>query len=80
MSSYNKKYNAAKTISNFFLVAKKAEAGAFGNNIEKEPQKHTQNWKNSYIFTEHIYAPCNPIEMEFWEITWKRNRKSSAQS
>ena len=57
LSSYNKKYNAARTISSFFLVVKKAEARAFGNNIERKPQKQTQNWKNSYvIYLQSIFT------------------------
>ena len=44
----------------FFLPQ---EAGAFENNIEKEPQKLPQNWKKHvyYILTENICSACNPM-------------------
>ena len=38
------------------------EAGAFGNNIGKEPQKPRSKLKNVYnIFTENICAACNSV-------------------
>ena len=37
-------YNAAKISSNFFT-----EAGAFGNNLGKEPPKSRPKLKNMYI-------------------------------
>ena len=45
----------------FFLPQ---EAGAFGNNIEKELQKRRPNLKKYvyYIFTENICSACNPMQ------------------
>ena len=39
--------------------------GAFGNNIEKEPQKPRPKLKKYgyYIFTENICSACNPVQM-----------------
>ena len=41
------------------------EAGAFGNNIEKELQKWCPRLKKYvyYIFTENICSACNPMQM-----------------
>ena len=33
----------------YFKIFLPQETGAFGNNIEKEPQKPPENWKNLYI-------------------------------
>ena len=61
LSSYKWKYNAAKIISN--------EAGAFGNNIEKELQKPLPKLKEYmyYIFTENICSVCSPMQEVFLE-------------
>ena len=41
------------------------EAGAFGNNIEEEPQKLGPKLKKYvyYIFTENIFSTCNPMQV-----------------
>ena len=46
----------------FFLAQ---EAGAFGNNIGKEPQKPRPKLKKYvyYIFTENICSVCNPMQV-----------------
>ena len=53
-------YNAAEIISN--------EAGAFGNNIEKELQKPLPKLKEYmyYIFTENICSVCSPMQEVFF--------------
>ena len=51
----------------FFL---QQEAGAFGNNIEKEPQKPRPKLKKHvhYIFTENICSACSPMQVVvFWK-------------
>ena len=47
----------------FFFLPR--EAGAFGNNIEKEPQKPRPKLKKRvyYIFTENICSACNPMQV-----------------
>ena len=47
---------------NFFLPQ---EAGAFGNNIEKESQKLHPKLKKYvyYIFTENFCSACNPMQV-----------------
>ena len=49
-----------KQLFQFFLPQ---EAGAFENNIEKEPQKPRPKLKKYvyYIFTENIGSACNPM-------------------
>ena len=61
MSSYKQKYNAAKIISKFYYK----KAGAFGNNVEKEPQKPCPKLKKFvyYIFTENIYCVFKPMQV-----------------
>ena len=46
----------------FFLPQ---EAGAFGNNIEKNPQKPRPKLKAIiyHIFTGHICSACNPMQV-----------------
>ena len=44
----------------FFLPQ---EAGAFGNNKEKNCKNYTRNWKSIFIFTENIYSACNRMEV-----------------
>ena len=46
----------------FFLPL---EAGAFANNIEKEPQKPRSKLKKyvHYIFTKNISSACNPAQV-----------------
>ena len=41
------------------------EAGAFGNNIGKKPQKPRPKLKNkcTYIFTENICSACNSMQI-----------------
>ena len=41
------------------------EAGAFGNNIEKEPQEPRPQLKKYvyYIFTENTCYACNPMQV-----------------
>ena len=41
------------------------EAGAFGNNTEKEPRKPRPKLKKSvyYIFTENICSASNPMQV-----------------
>ena len=46
------------------------EAGAFGNNIEKEPQKPHPKLKKYvyYMFTENICSVCNKMQVVvFWK-------------
>ena len=38
-----------KCSKNYFKVFLQLEAGAFGNNIGKEPQKPHSKWENMYI-------------------------------
>ena len=41
----------------YFIFFLPQEAGAFGNNIEKEPQKPHPNWKNMcIIYLQRIFA------------------------
>ena len=58
MNSYKKKYNVGK-ISSTFLPQ---EAEAFGNNIEKEPQKRRPKLKTNicilYIYIYREYLLC----------------------
>ena len=51
-----------KNCFKFFLPQ---EAGAFGNNIEKKPQKPSPKLKKCvyYIFAENIYSTCNPMQV-----------------
>ena len=47
-----------KLIQNFL------QAGAYGNDIGKEPQKPRPKLKNMYfIFTENICSTCNPMQV-----------------
>ena len=41
------------------------EAGAFGNNIEKESQKLHPKLKKYvyYLFTENICSSCDPVQI-----------------
>ena len=50
---------------NYFKIYLPQEAGAFGNNIKKEPQKPRPNFKKYfyYIFTHNICYPCNPMRV-----------------
>ena len=50
MSSHKQNYNAAIIISKFLLPE---ETGAFGNNIEKEPQKPQQKLKK-YVYCKYL--------------------------
>ena len=47
-----------------FQIFLSQEAGAFVNNIEKEPQKLHPKLKKClyYIFTNNIYSVCNPMQ------------------
>ena len=52
---------------NLVQIFLQQEAGAFGNNIEKELQKPCPQLKNvSYIFTENICFARNPMQMVFF--------------
>ena len=50
---------------NYFKIFLPQEAGAFGNNIEKEPQKLHPKLKKYvyYKFTENICSACNPMQV-----------------
>ena len=50
---------------NYFKKFLPQEAGAFGNNVEKEPQKPCPKLKRYvyYIFTENICSACNPMQV-----------------
>ena len=50
---------------NYFKKFLTQEAGAFGNNIEKEPQKPHPKLKKCvyYIFTENNCSACNPMQV-----------------
>ena len=52
----------SKNYFNFFLPQ---EAWAFGNNIEKNPQKPRPKVKTIiyHIFTGHICSVCNPVQV-----------------
>ena len=49
----------------YFKIFLSQEAGAFGNNIEKGPQKPRPKLKKCvyYIFTENICSVCNLIQV-----------------
>ena len=53
---------------NLFHVFLLHEAGAFGNNIEKKPQKLRPELKKYvyYIFTENICSAFRPIQVVFF--------------
>ena len=55
------KVQYSKNYFKFFLTQ---EAEAFGNNIEKEPQKPPPRLTKYvyYIFTENIDSTCNPMQ------------------
>ena len=55
------KVQYSKNYFKFFLTQ---EAEAFGNNIEKEPQKPRPRLTKYvyYIFTENIDSACNPMQ------------------
>ena len=48
-----------------FQIFSPQEAGAFGNNIQKEPQKPRPKLKKYvyYIFTENICFACSPMQV-----------------
>ena len=48
---------------NYFSFFLPQEAGAFGNNIEKEPQKRRPKLKKYvyYTFTKNISSACSPM-------------------
>ena len=50
---------------NYFKKFLTQEAGAFGNNLEKEPQKPNPKLKKYvyYIFTDNNCSACNPIQV-----------------
>ena len=50
---------------NYFKVFVPREAGAFGNNKEKECKGHHTKLKKHvyYIFSENICSACNPIQV-----------------
>ena len=50
---------------NYFKILLPQEAGGFGNNIEKEPQKLHPNLKKCfyYLFTQNICSACNPMQV-----------------
>ena len=52
---------SSKNYFNFFLPQ---EAGGFGNNIEKDPQKPPPKLKKyiCYIVTENICSACSPLQ------------------
>ena len=39
------------------------EAGAFGNNLGKEPQKPCPELKNMYMFTKNICSTHKPMQV-----------------
>ena len=47
----------------FFFLPQ--DAGAFGKNTDKEPQKPFPKLKKHvyYIFIENIYSTCNPVQV-----------------
>ena len=49
----------------YFKIFSSQEAGAFGNNIEKEQQKLRPKLEKYvyYIFTENICSACNPMQV-----------------
>ena len=49
---------------NYFKIVLPQEAGAFGNNIEKESQKPLQKLKKYvyFILTGNICSVCNPMQ------------------
>ena len=50
---------------NCYKIFLPQEVGAFGNYIEKEPQKPRTKMKKHvyYIFTENICSACNPMQV-----------------
>ena len=60
-----KQVQCSKNYFNFFLLQ---EAAAFGNNIEKEPQKPLPKLKKYvfYIFTDNICSSFNPMQVKFF--------------
>ena len=60
-----KQVQCSKNYFNFFLLQ---EAAAFGNNIEKEPQKPLPKSKKYvfYIFTDNICSSFNPMQVKFF--------------
>ena len=50
---------------NYFKILLPQEAGGFGNNIEKEPQKLHPNLKKClyYLFTQNVYSACNLMQV-----------------
>ena len=50
---------------NYYKIFLPQEVGAFGNYIEKEPQKPRTKMKKPvyYIFTENICSACNPMQV-----------------
>ena len=54
-----------KCSKNYFEISLTQEAGASGNNIEKEPQKPHPKWKKYMyqIFTENICSARNPMQV-----------------
>ena len=50
---------------NYFKIFLLQEATAFGNNIEKEPEKPLLKLKKYfyYIFTENICSGCDPMQV-----------------
>ena len=51
--------------NSYFKTFLPQQTGAFGNNMEKEPQKPRQKIKKYvyYIFTENICFACNPMQV-----------------
>ena len=58
----NRSVQCSKNYFNFFLPE---EAGAFGNNMKKKPQKPHPKLKKYmyYIFKENICSACNPMQV-----------------
>ena len=54
-----------KCSKSYFKIFLPQEARAFGNNIEKEPQKPLSKLKKyvHYIFTENICSACSPMQV-----------------